>query len=233
MATLINNCKHHTITEDGVVTNLKTGKIKSTWVSKAGYYCVDIQEDGIAKRHYLHRLLATNFIPNPENKRTVNHIDGVKTNNTLANLEWATDSENIKHAYDNGLNYCSTSKVTAESLNKVLDRFLKGEDLTTIVKDFSFNLSAISQALSKYVKEVGKEKEFIEEKVRQKNLRAARSNHETIKVLMINKDSNTVEKEFKSISEATQFLNKKSSGPISNVLAGRQKTAYGYFWRRA
>lgn len=52
---------------------------------------------------YIHRITATTFIPNPENKRTVNHIDGDKTNNHISNLEWATYSENQKHGHKLGL----------------------------------------------------------------------------------------------------------------------------------
>ncbi|HEU0125887.1 MAG TPA: NUMOD4 domain-containing protein, partial [Flavobacterium sp.] len=51
----------------------------------------------------LHRALAEAFIPNPENKRCVNHKDGNKLNNSLDNLEWATHGENNQHAYDTGL----------------------------------------------------------------------------------------------------------------------------------
>lgn len=51
----------------------------------------------------VHRLIAITFLPNPDNKETVNHIDGDKKNNTKSNLEWATRSENMLHAFATGL----------------------------------------------------------------------------------------------------------------------------------
>jgi len=78
-------------------------------VSSCGYCTVAFQKDGKGSTQLVHRLVAQAFIPNSENKRTVNHKDGNKRNNNLSNLEWMTHGENIRHALDNGLSNPNTS----------------------------------------------------------------------------------------------------------------------------
>ena len=235
MTKLIDGFSNYTISTDGVVTNIKTNQIKKPWLGKVGYYYLDLYENNKSTKVALHRLLAQTFIPNPENKRTVNHIDGNKLNNSLTNLEWATDSENTKHAFDTGLNYCKTKKISDEALDEILNRFFAGESLTDIVKDYEFSLPTVSTYIEQYTISTGVNEAFIAEKQRQKNIRAAKAGsnkRNKITLQMIDKSTNEILNTFESVTEAKQFLNTKSCGPISNVLAGRQKSAYGYYWKK-
>lgn len=88
------------------VINKITGRILKggfCGVTKRRYKSVRLSAGGMAKTFYVHRLLAISFIPNPENKPCINHINGIREDNRLYNLEWCTQKENIRHAWDNNL----------------------------------------------------------------------------------------------------------------------------------
>lgn len=105
----------YTITEDGVIIShprpykLRGGKIGYTkemvlkQTVQNGYHIVTIHLEGKKIQTKTHRLVAKLWIPNPENKPAVNHIDGNKDNNHYTNLEWCTNAENNYHAYRTGL----------------------------------------------------------------------------------------------------------------------------------
>lgn len=76
--------------------------LKST-INKYGYSLVVLSVNCKAKAITTHRLVAMAFIDNPENKKEVNHINGIKTDNRVDNLEWATREENMSHAVNSGL----------------------------------------------------------------------------------------------------------------------------------
>jgi len=85
---------------NGVKT--KTGRILKPGI-RNGYKSIVLSDGDKQKNAHIHRLVAYAFIPNPQNKETVNHIDGNKLNNHVDNLEWATRSEQQQHAFRTGL----------------------------------------------------------------------------------------------------------------------------------
>jgi hypothetical protein len=121
--------------ENGDVVNSKTNKKLKPYTNGIGYFRVGFYKDGKRIEKYIHRLLAEAFIPNPQNKDFINHIDGNPSNNTLSNLEWCTKSENAIHAYKLGLKIASPSYgekngnaiLNNKIVNAIRERYKKGE----------------------------------------------------------------------------------------------------------
>ena len=90
----------------------------SIWFSHDGYPKVTTFINKLKKSVFVHRLVAYAFIPNPENKECVNHINGVKTDNRIENLEWCTRSENDLHDYKIGLKNAEGEKNGRSKLSK-------------------------------------------------------------------------------------------------------------------
>ena len=93
---------NYSVSNEGEVKNDKTNR-KMTLGFHQGYRTVGLKVNGKNKGLRVHRLVANVFIPNPEKKPYVNHIDGNRGNNKLENLEWVTPSENTQHAVRIGL----------------------------------------------------------------------------------------------------------------------------------
>lgn len=94
---------NHYILPDGRVYRKSNNYFMVQKKTNAGYFFVELNHKKINKKLTIHRLLAKYYIGNPSNFPVVHHKDGNKENNSVSNLEWTTQSLNIKHAFDTGL----------------------------------------------------------------------------------------------------------------------------------
>ena len=98
----IDDFSNYEVSDLGRVRSNITGKILSQ-KNNRGYDRVRMYKDGVASDKCVHRLVGKAFLDNPLNKKEINHLDGDKRNNRVENLEWCTRSENLSHAFANGL----------------------------------------------------------------------------------------------------------------------------------
>jgi len=94
---------NYMVDKQGNVYSKKRNKILSPKENHDGYLRIQLWKANKCEYVSIHRLIAETFIENVDNKPFVNHIDGNKQNNNVENLEWCTQKENIKHAFDTGL----------------------------------------------------------------------------------------------------------------------------------
>lgn len=133
------------------VSNLgRVRHIKKRWrelkptINSHGYQRVLLYLDGKCKTIKVHKLVALMFIPNPNNLPVINHKDGNKLNNEVANLEWVTYSENNQHAYDTGLRSKKLSDEDKEWIKKVYKPYSKTFGSRALGKKFGVRQSTIS-----------------------------------------------------------------------------------------
>lgn len=145
--------KDYFVTKDGKVFSRRKfsslTELKSSRGGHQGYLKVRIGD----KAMFVHRLVAIAYLPNLENKETVNHINGIKDDNRLENLEWCTRSENSKHAYDIGLHKPYTGlkdKGNNKFYKEWNDLIKKGISMRKIGKKYGVSHRTIGNIVKKY-----------------------------------------------------------------------------------
>ena len=135
--------------EDGTIYRIVDGiETPVALRSSTGYYTFSYK-----KGYSVHRVVAEAFIPNPDNKPEVNHIDGNKLNNAVSNLEWVTYSENWRHAWNMGLiprkrkrhGPRITHKDRGDSFNLWYRRIMCGLTQSQVAESLGLSTGTISQ----------------------------------------------------------------------------------------
>jgi hypothetical protein len=143
--------------EDGAVWSVKGFKFMKPQRQRKKngnkyYLYVRLSKDGKVKKHYIHRLVAEAFVPNPDNKPTVNHKDGNTENNVHTNLEWSTMQEQVDHAWQAGLTdsageKCVTSKLTAAQVIEIRALHSAGESQAQLARTFGIGTSQVNRII--------------------------------------------------------------------------------------
>jgi len=124
----IKNYPNYEVSNCGMVMNSRGWILKSAF-DGSGYHFVTLYKNGKKKHYSIHRLVADAFIPNPENKPQVDHIDRCKTYNHVSNLRWVTNSENQQNTGSQCNNKLGIKNICYDKLQNryVFRKELRGE----------------------------------------------------------------------------------------------------------
>jgi hypothetical protein len=134
-------------TLEGRILNVRTGKLLKGSPNPGGYLLVALHKCGEQKTFSVHRLIASSLIPNPDGKPSVNHIDGCKTNNAVANLEWCTPKENTLHGVALGLITGVEPKLTPEQHEEIRAHKARGWPTQYLAGHYRVSATTIKNVL--------------------------------------------------------------------------------------
>lgn len=143
----------YVITRNGIVYSLprrgrKLRILKPVDNMRAGYLRVKLSGNGKNGLYYIHRLVAQTFVPNPDGKPMVNHIDGNKTNNRAENLEWVTNWENRLHAFEHGL--YPNQKIHPTQRKEVFDLVQQGTSIESVATRYGLKPRGVESLVRRY-----------------------------------------------------------------------------------
>ena len=129
---------------DGNGKNFKSGRfLKQT--SSHGYRRVFLKSEDGYQSYMVHRLVALAYVPNPDGKPFVNHKNGIKHDNSVENLEWVTQSENVQHNYDVLGHKAPNRLLTDEQANDIREKLACGATRDELADEYNVNRSVIKQ----------------------------------------------------------------------------------------
>lgn len=168
---IVKSVERTVIGRDGVEYPVKERTLSPHKNSQVQYLQVQLWRNNTGSHHYVHRLVAQAWIPNPRNLPEVNHKNGNRLDNQVENLEWCTNQENIAHSIATGLKVYTT-RLTRDEFIECLMSVIEGESYLQLTQRVPYKVPFLSTKVRAIAKEIGLEDQLNESLYLQKVIRA-------------------------------------------------------------
>jgi hypothetical protein len=229
----IKNFENYLIGEAGEVFSIRKNRLLKPSLNENGYLYTALWRDNRSSSRTVHRLVAEAYVPNPNNKPVVNHIDANRANPHKDNLEWCTQSENVQHSYNIG-NKSQIKNFSVREYEWLLKQVIQeNRYMTHIAKDLSVGLSRLTINMRDHAKVFGISEAYetaLKMHKRERNIDANENKRRPVAMYSL---SGEFLQEFPSANAAARTLGKQTAGSIHNALnpEREQSEAYGYNWK--